>query len=145
MIPRALYRLADALELTLEWDGERVRGKRSRRLDLAGVPVTVALEVVASRFFADDAALVLRSTGELGLLIGSCEAAGSGSSSPGSGTGLSGRLRLSLLHLGRLGESPEALLERECPSSLAALEALLAAAVVASFSFQAGDWQPHGT
>lgn len=131
MIPRVLYRLADALELTLEWDGERVRGKRSRRLDLAGVPLQVPLEVLVSRIFADDAALLLRSTGELGLLIGSCEAS-------------TGRLRLSLLHLGRLGEPPEDLLDRECPTSLAALEALLAAAVVASFSFQAGDWQPDG-
>ena len=131
MIPRVLYRLADALELILEWDGERVRGKRSRRLDLAGVPLQVPLEVVASRIFADDAALLLRSTGELGLLIGSGEAN-------------TGRLRLSLLHLGRLGEPPEDLLERECPTSLAALQALLAAAVVASFSFQAGDWQPDG-
>ena len=144
MTPRVLYRLADALELTLEWDGERVRGKRSRRFDLAGVPVQVPLEVVASRIFADDAALLLRSTGELGLLIGSGEASDSGSISPGPGTGLSGRLRLSLLHLGRLGEPAEDLLDRECPTSLAALEALLAAAVVASFSFQAGDWQPDG-
>lgn len=117
MIPRVLYRLADALELTLEWDGERVRGKRSRRLDLAGVPVPVPLEVVASRLFGDDAALLLRSIGELGLLIGSCEAN-------------TGRLRLSLLHLGRLGEPPEDLLDRECPTSLAAVEALLARAVI---------------
>jgi len=35
------------------------------------------------------------------------------------------------------------ILERQCPSSLAAIEALLAAALLASVSFQAGDWQPH--
>jgi hypothetical protein len=131
MIPRALYRLADALELTLELDGEQVRGKRNRRLDLAGVPVQVPLEVVASRLFGNDAALVLQSTGALGLLL---------SFSPTGGDALGSRLHLDLLHLGRLAEPPEVLLEREGPASLAAVEALLAVAVVASFRFEAGDW-----
>lgn len=92
MIPRALYRLADALELTLEWGGERVRVRRSRWLDPTGLPVP--LEVVASQILADDALLLLESIGEVGRLIGSRAA----------GSGVSSRLRLSLLHRGRLGE-----------------------------------------
>ena len=60
MIPRALlYRLGDALELTLELDGDLVRGKRNCGLELAGVPVQVPLDVVASRLFGNDAAPVL--------------------------------------------------------------------------------------
>ena len=129
MIPRALYRLADALELTLEYSGERyggrVRGKRSRKLELAGVPVSGELEVVSSVLLEGGAALLLQATGRLGLMASHVEPEGLG---------------LALLDLDRLVWAPEALFEQNCPTDLAGVRALLAPAVVARFSFQDGSW-----
>lgn len=129
MIPRALYRLADALELTLEFDGGRVRGKRTRKLELAGVPVSGELEVVSSVLLEGGAALLLQATGRLGLMASHVDPEGLG---------------LALLDLDRLvapgGRGPEALFEQNCPTDLAGVRALLAPAVVARFSFQDGSW-----
>jgi len=145
MSPRALYRLADALELTLEYSGElpasRIRGKRTRKVELAGVPVSGELEVVSSVLLAaqsgvgksgagksggeSGAALLLRAAGSLGVFISYAEPGG---------------LQLTLCDLDRLVPAPEELFEQNCPTDLAAAQALLAPAVVARFRFQDGNW-----
>ena len=154
MAPRALYRLADALELTLRLTDGQVRGERMRSVELAGVPLPADVRVVSSALFGGKlphpaprmlpggsagtpsaygqaAVLLLHGPGRLGLLASYREPDG---------------LALALLDLDQVPD-PEALFERECPTDQAAAEALLAPGVVASFTFKDGNWstQPGST
>ena len=134
--PSALYRIADALELTLELTTgpapNKVRGERQRWLELAGVPLPGDIRVVSSVTFGNaasqTAALLLQAPGRLGLLASYREPEG---------------LALQLLDLDRLALEPDGLLELNCPTDLAAVDALLAPAVVAGFTFSDGTWLPQ--